>query len=81
MHARKRFVIACALGLLAGSAQSPAQNGAAEKAREGDIEHWIDYYKAGQRGSAAQPAPADAPVTRRKSSEPVRESSSAAQCK
>jgi hypothetical protein len=74
-------MIACALGLLAGSAQSQAQNGAAEKAREGDIEHWIDYYKAGQRGSAAQPAPADAPATRRKTSESARESTSGAQRK
>ena len=36
-----------------------AQKDAAEKAKEGSIEHWIEYYKAEQRKPTAEPIPAD----------------------
>jgi hypothetical protein len=69
-------VIACAMGALAFSAKGTAQNDAAEKAHEGDIGHWIEYYKARQATPDAQPAqaPVDAPVEREKSGESARES-------
>ncbi len=41
-----------------------AQKDAAEKAREGSIEHWIEFYEAERRKppvTAGRPAPADPP--------------------
>jgi hypothetical protein len=64
------------MGVLAFSAKATAQNDAAEKAQEGDIGHWIEYYKARQGTPDAQPAqaPVDAPVEPKKSGESARES-------
>lgn len=40
-----------------------AQKDAAEKAKEGDIGHWIEYYRAGQRNPLSDPqAPEGAAV-------------------
>lgn len=48
-------MIACAMSVLAFAAKG--SNDAAQKAQEGDIGHWIDYYKTRQRKPDAQPAP------------------------
>jgi len=50
-------VIAVAFAALLFSCRAVAQKDAAEKAKEGGIDHWIEYYKAGQRKPAATPAP------------------------
>jgi len=39
------------------SCAAAAQKDAAEKAKEGGIDHWIEYYKAEQRKPAATPPP------------------------
>ena len=49
MHGRKEFLIAAAIAALVHAPAANAQKDAAEKAREGSIEHWIEYYKAEQR--------------------------------
>ena len=45
--------VAAAIACLGFAHTAYAQKDAAEKAREGGIEHWIEYYKAEQR----KPAP------------------------
>ena len=68
MHGPKRFVTAAALAALAFAPVAAAQKDAAEKAREGGIEHWIEYYKAQQRmpsGSSAQESGTQAGATQR----------------
>jgi hypothetical protein len=63
VHEQKRFVIAAAVAVVGLAGEASAQKDAAEKAREGGIEHWIEYYKAEQRKPAPVPAqPASAPV-------------------
>ena len=57
MHEQKGFVIAVAIAALIFSCGAAAQKDAAEKAKEGGIDHWIEYYKAGQRKPAATPPP------------------------
>jgi hypothetical protein len=54
-------VIAAAIAALGFAGVAPAQKDAAEKAKEGGIEHWIEYYKGEQRKPAA-PSPQE-PVT------------------
>jgi hypothetical protein len=46
-------VIAAAIAALGFSGAVPAQKDAAEKAKEGGIDHWIEYYKGEQRKPAA----------------------------
>ena len=43
-------MVIAALGFASGAA---AQTDAAEKAKEGGIDHWIEYYKSGQPKPAA----------------------------
>lgn len=50
-------MIAAAIAALFFSCSAVAQKDAAEKAKEGGIDHWIEYYKAGQRKPAATPPP------------------------
>ena len=50
-------MIAVAFVALLFSCGAVAQTDAAEKAKEGGIDHWIEYYKAGQRKPAATPLP------------------------
>ena len=63
MYEQKGFVIAVAITAMFFSCGAVAQKDAAEKAKEGGIDHWIEYYKAGQRKPAASPAqPAPTPA-------------------
>ena len=48
-------MIAAAIAALGFAGAAPAQQDAAEKAKEGGIDHWIEYYKGQQR----KPAPAN----------------------
>jgi hypothetical protein len=57
VHEQKGFVIAAATAALLFSCAAAAQKDAAEKAKEGGIDHWIEYYKAEQRKPAATPPP------------------------
>jgi hypothetical protein len=73
VHEQKEFVIAkviaAAIALAVASSGfariASAQKDAAEKAREGGIEHWIEYYKGEQRKPAApaSPQPAAPPAS------------------
>ena len=54
-------MIAVAVAALGFAGAAPAQKDAAEKAKEGGIEQWIEYYKGEQRKPAA-PSPQE-PVT------------------
>lgn len=53
-------MIAVAIAVLGIAQGAMAQKDAAEKAQEGGIDHWIEYYKA-QQGKPA-PASAQEPV-------------------
>lgn len=57
-------MIAAAIAALGLAGNALAQKDAAEKAKEGGIEHWIEYYKAEQRKHSIIPRqePADRPV-------------------
>ena len=57
MHDPKRIVIAAAIAALGFAGAVPAQKDAAEKAKEGGIEHWIEYYKGEQRKPVATSPP------------------------
>ena len=57
MHEQKGIVIAVAAAVLGFAHGASAQKDAAEKAREGGIEHWIEYYKAERRLPDAPAAP------------------------
>jgi hypothetical protein len=50
--------MAAAIAALGCASGVSAQRDAAEKAQEGGIDHWIEYYKGEQRKPAAPPAPA-----------------------
>ncbi|HEX7954905.1 MAG TPA: hypothetical protein VF523_17720 [Burkholderiales bacterium] len=52
MHEQKGFVVAAILAALGASDFAVAQKDAAQKAQEGAIDHWIEYYKDEQRKSA-----------------------------
>ena len=54
-------MIAAAIAAFGFVSPVSAQKDAAEKAKEGGIEHWIEYYKAEQRKSPQTPvaAPVD----------------------
>lgn len=56
-------VVTAALGLASGAA---AQTDAAQKAKEGGIDHWIEYYKAEQRkpGAVSPPESTTLPADR-----------------
>jgi hypothetical protein len=67
MHERNGIVTAAAITALVCASGASAQKDAAEKAQEGSIDHWIEYYKAEQRKSVAPSpqapaAPADQPA-------------------
>jgi hypothetical protein len=53
VHEQKRIVIAAAIAALGFAGAVPAQKDAAEEAKEGGIDHWIEYYKGEQRKPAA----------------------------
>lgn len=57
-------MIAAAIAALGLPGNVLAQKDAAQKAKEGAIEHWIEYYKAEQRkhSAIARQEPADRPV-------------------
>ena len=57
MHEQKGFLIAAALVALTWADPVSAQKDAAEKAKEGAIEHWIEYYKSAQPKPSTPPAP------------------------
>ena len=57
MHEQKRFVIAVAITAGLFSCNAAAQKDAAEKAKEGAIDHWIEYYKSGGQRKPAASAP------------------------
>lgn len=57
MHEQKGFVIAAVLSVLCFTGSAQAQKDAAEKAKEGGIDHWIEYYKGEQR----KPTPPSGP--------------------
>lgn len=72
MHDQKRIVIAAAIAAFGFASAGSAQKDAAEKAKEGSIEHWIEYYKGEQRKPAASPPePVAAPVDRAAPAEPT----------
>ncbi len=48
-------MIALTVAALGFASGAPAQKDAAEKAQEGAIDHWIEYYKREQRKPAAAP--------------------------
>jgi hypothetical protein len=52
MHEQKGILIAAAIAALVVGSGAFAQKDAAEKAKEGGIDHWIEYYKA-ERGKPA----------------------------
>ena len=54
---------AAAIAALGCASGALAQKGAAEKAQEGGIDHWIEYYKGEQRKPAA-PAAVASPTER-----------------
>jgi len=56
-------VIAVAVTALAFAIDASAQKDAAEKAKEGSVDHWIEYYKAERQKPAAVPIPADSPAS------------------
>ena len=62
-------MIAAALVALTFADPVSAQKDAAEKAKEGAIEHWIEYYKATQPKPSTPPAPES--VDRIKHGEPA----------
>ena len=66
MHDQKRIVIAAAIFALGFAGAALAQKDAAERAKEGGIDHWIEYYKGEQRKPAATspPQPVPSPVNR-----------------
>ncbi len=53
MHDQKRIVIAAAILAVGFAGAAVAQKDAAERAKEGGIDHWIEYYKGEQRTPAA----------------------------
>jgi hypothetical protein len=70
VHEQKRIVIAATISAAIASFgfmnPASAQKDAAEKAQEGGIEHWIEYYKAEQRkSSATSPRESTAPPVER----------------
>ena len=52
-------MIAAAIAAFGFVSPVSAQKDAAEKAKEGGIEHWIEYYKAARPKPTAMPIPAD----------------------
>ena len=70
MHERKGIVTAAAIAALGCASGALAQKDAAEKAREGGIDHWIEYYKGEQRKPAA-PSPPTAVVSPTDRASPV----------
>ena len=50
-------MIAAAIAALGCASGALAQKDAAEKAQEGGIDHWIEYYKGEQRKPAAPSPP------------------------
>ena len=50
-------MIGAAIAALGFVSPASAQNDAAEKAKEGGIEHWIEYYKAERRKPAQDALP------------------------
>jgi hypothetical protein len=61
----KGFVIAAVVAACANGSSTSAQEDAAQKAKEGSIDHWIEYYKEQQSRLPAPPrqAPAEHPPT------------------
>jgi hypothetical protein len=57
VHEQKGIVIAAAIAALGFAGGAWAQKDAAEKAKEGGIDHWIEYYKAERRKPAVISAP------------------------
>jgi H+/Cl- antiporter ClcA len=66
VHEQKGIVIAAVIAALGFACGAWAQKDAAEKAKEGGIEHWIEYYKGEQRKRTAPSAqePVASPVDR-----------------
>ena len=57
--------MAAAIAALGCASGALAQKDAAEKAQEGGIDHWIEYYKGEQRRPApSPPTPVASPVDR-----------------
>jgi hypothetical protein len=81
VHEQKGFVVAAVLVVLGSSDFAIAQKDAAQKAQEGAIDHWIEYYKGEQRRPAeniprqnADPSSATAvPASQHDSASPPRQ--------
>jgi len=57
MHERQATVIGAILALtLLAAAPARAEKDAATKAQEGEINHWIEYYRKDRKPAAAPPA-------------------------
>ena len=55
MHDSKGFVIVATIAGVAFGSPASAQQDAAQKATEGSIDHWIEYYRGQQSKSIAPP--------------------------
>ena len=64
MHEQKGILILAAIAALGLAGDALAQKDAAEKAKEGGVDHWIEYYKAEQRKSVPAPTPAASAAAR-----------------
>jgi hypothetical protein len=64
MHERQAALIGAVLALiLLVATPTRAEKDAATRAREGDINHWIEYYRKNREPAAAPPAtPHNGPV-------------------
>jgi len=56
MHKRKAALTGTILALTLLAAPAPAEKDAATKAREGDVNHWIEYYRKNREPAATLPA-------------------------
>lgn len=55
MHERQAALIGAILALTLPAAAARAEKDAATKAREGEINHWIEYYRKDREPAAAPP--------------------------
>ena len=50
-------MIGAAIAALGFASPAAAQKDAAEKAKEGSVDHWIEFYRTEQRKSTQEPLP------------------------
>ncbi len=61
MH-EKTGILTAALVFCLGSVAATAQKDAAQRASEGGVDHWIEYYKAQRENAAARSEPGPSPA-------------------